>query len=146
MSREIKFRARRIDSENWVYGFVIEKYGKCYISHEVSMKSSVGRKKVWVETEVVKDTVCQYTGLKGRNGKEIYESDFYETAGGIYQIFFKNGAFCGGKNIENCAPLGWDCEENGYDEYNGEMCEGDFFNEIEVIGNIYENADLLIKN
>jgi uncharacterized phage protein (TIGR01671 family) len=81
-----------------------------------------------------------FTGLKDKNGKEIYEGDLYVSFGNVYEIVFKNGAFCGGKNINCCTPMAWEC-----DDEKDELIEGVFNLQIEIIGNIYENSELLKK-
>ena len=71
--------------------------------------------------------LMQYTGVRDKNGKEIYEGDIvkYFTNENA-EITFRNGAFM----VESNTDI--DC-----------MCS--LYGEIEVIGNIYENEDLLEK-
>jgi uncharacterized phage protein (TIGR01671 family) len=152
MSREIKFRGRRIDNSQWVYG-------QYFVAPLTDENSGTTLDAGWYflsgETRhcIVQDgvsfvidekTLGQYTGLKDMKDVEIYEGDILQLYGDFDDGFapyhkatvtFHEGCFC----IDD--PL----EYGGYvvpvsrwvDDHSGEM------NEIEVIGNIYENADLL---
>ena len=81
-----------------------------------------------------KDIVrMEYTGLKAKNG-EIYEGDVVAINGGANpiktEVFFEDGCYCV-KMLDNT------CELKYYTEM--QFCE------TEIIGNIYENPELLPK-
>lgn len=75
----------------------------------------------------------EYTGLKDKNGKEIYEGDIIKFYDSKYEVFFKEerGGFSPFANDGGC---GCCCD---IDSCNNDDCE--------VIGNIYNNPELLEK-
>ena len=75
-----------------------------------------------IETDPDNFEVMQYTGLRDKNGKEIYEGDIMSVNGEIAEVFYdeNNVCFCLATDID----------------YN--PCIGRY----EIIGNIYENPDL----
>lgn len=81
--------------------------------------------------------LLQFTGLKDKNGVEIYEGDIYRAYNfeGDYIVSFVNGAFCGGKNEKSCSPFGWEAKAQEDDD---EIYKSDWYEEhLEVIGNIH---------
>lgn len=74
----------------------------------------------------------QYTGLKDKNGVEIYEGDIVKIQGYIYEVIFERGCF-----MLYGIP---------HNDINGEkLIIVRFIDSMEVIGNIYENPELLEK-
>lgn len=78
MKREIKFRGKRIDNGEWIFGDLIENQGRFFIYHATTENTIAdnddGRLTV-VAIEVNLETVGQYTGLTDMRGKGVYEGD-----------------------------------------------------------------------
>ena len=139
--REIKFRGKS-DKYGWVYG-------------NLSYREEDGNSAVFIEdqgycgdlTPVDRNTICQYTGLKDANGKEIYEGDLVKSAFGdkVFGMvaWNSNGYFY----IMDSFFINEDYEEQDRRPL-GEMLRLSIENKpcnFTVIGNIHDNPELIEK-
>lgn len=129
--RKYKFRGKGIADNEWYFGDLIQtRLGTTWIitedyttaTEEISLNTCAS-------PQVKAETVGQYTGLHDKNGKEIYEGD-------IVKSFFVDTDEAGNEIYK------YYIIEVKYDEV---LCSYkiDKFMNLEVIGNIYENKELL---
>lgn len=69
---DIKFKAKRLDGKGWVCGYFYEENGNTYIIENRQKESKLNRNLTY---QVDPSTVCQFTGLKDKNGEEVWEHD-----------------------------------------------------------------------
>lgn len=70
--REIKFKAKRLDDNSWVFGYFYEENGNTYIIENRQKETMLNRNLTY---QVDPETVCQFTGLKDYENQDIYEGD-----------------------------------------------------------------------
>lgn len=142
------YKAKRLDNGEWVQGYYVKglnMYDKeAYLIFEpTTIFYSSGETDGW--SEVDPSTICQCTGLKDKNGKLIWENDILH-----------NGNYFVVKWNESCSrfdivlnkfhniPIGkWepmicDWKTNDFKEYRKAV-------DYEVIGNIFDNPELVIR-
>jgi uncharacterized phage protein (TIGR01671 family) len=142
MTRQIKFRGKRIDNGKWLYGNYIQVGDHEYIYPFEDLEPD-GHHLVQISDKphlVIPETVGQFTGLTDRNGKEVYEDDILEFT------FF----YYGEKEIEVCKKGIIDFEDSSFvfsvskeEVYYFSNLYFDSESDIEVIGNIHDNKDLI---
>ena len=139
--KEYKFRGKEIDTGKWVYGFYLEQdtynMGSKRTKKDLLIKDAgliVQNSKYDSATVIDKETIGQYTGLKDKNGKEIYEGDILKIKGKCYAVYYDRGNFCIGKPEPEL--------KYSYD-YKADLFQACLFQESEIVGNIYSNSELL---
>lgn len=126
--REILFRGKSKDNDVWVEGYYCGKVNKTISPPAEDSAQIVDKDLYW--HEVIPETVGQYTGLKDRKGTDIFEGD-------IVNII----------RAEENGKVEWR-ENDAAFEVVGDCLEASFLEnlygrDVEVIGNIYDNPELL---
>nr|DAU96215.1 MAG TPA: YopX protein [Caudoviricetes sp.] len=132
--RQILFKAKRKDNGKWVEGYYQKRFDLDGSEQHLIFWSKSYT--VWEYAEINPDTICQYTGLTDKNGKRIWENDICDRKEKYSEIVTYNKgdwqldySYVFGKEMHTDA-----CNLGFY------VCERDC---VEVIGNIFDNADLL---
>lgn len=122
--KEIKFRAK--SGNEWVYGDL----------HLMSIRPHI-HPDPFTSKSIDIETIGQYTGLKDKNGKEIYEGD-------IVQNLSEKKGYVAFLQQEMGYVVVWDsCDVRLGHRARGGSYDHDL--SLEVIGNIYDNKELLKK-
>ena len=126
INREIKFR-------------VWDKLVKCWMSEDMIALTgenvlidvfgiNKGLNEQYKNGEII---VSQFTGLQDKNGRDIYEGDVIKYPDVVSEIFFRDGAFC-------CY-----IDKNNTRKSYLELGQNSFRYDFEIIGNIFENPELV---
>ena len=146
MKREIKFRGKSKKTRKWLYGYLGESkfsildytYTDKVIFDNVLSFNTDNSAYVIKDLSVEEETICQFTGLTDKKGREIYEGDVLRINNGAVICLLvvtwnaEVGSWClrfKEESKEGTRPLGrW-------------LCDRDY--DIELTGNIYDNKELL---
>lgn len=168
-NREIKFRGNRTDGKGWVYGYLVRMKG----TSKMLIDRTPSDPKDWVYKDMVFDncliatmqipnyqgwdyddcvifnkvhpeSVGQFTGLKDKNGVDIYERDILKCHDGfIYRVWFVKGGFATNVHVDMFKkdiamkypfPLQPLADEQTV-SYIESQCE--------IIGNTFDNPELI---
>lgn len=145
--REIEFRGKTEKNDEWVYGHLISQYdadacSPCtyYIIETMDFSQDVDNYKSLYDVvnygdyyEVYENTIGQYTGKKDKNGTKIFEGDIVK--GTIVSAWAKEEIICVVKYLKD----GFVSVED--DRWEHSLM---FAKNLVVIGNIYDNPELLV--
>ena len=142
------FRGKRTDNGEWVQGALFNGESHCIIGQEIKFSPYTEHECKIVGYEVDRDTICQCTGLKDKNGNLIWEGDIIlfqrdnddcpftnkDTKKRLGKVFYKGfrTTFAIGMGKNGSGSINddlWKYVQNG--------------NRVEVIGNIFDNPELL---
>lgn len=95
MNREILFRGKRVDNDEWVYGFLrCGNYIDVWTPHTWKDEDGSTGEYATVETyQVDPETVGQYIGLKDRNGNKIFENGYMIIDNKTYKVIFDDAEY-----------------------------------------------------
>ena len=158
--REILFRGKRTDNGKWECGDLLSPNEFNAIPHIVYIDylneyGDIGE----ISTPVIPETVGQYTGLTDKNGVRIFEGDIFKFDDEVWESSYTS---CGTEYdsfaVENYGVVGFDEDIARFDfikyKFSENSVEADlhenhtidfseFVCELEVIGNIHDNPELL---
>lgn len=148
MKREILFRGKRIDNGEWVYGYFYEECGATYIIEDRQKETMLNRN---TPNVIIPETIGQFTGFTDKKGVKIFEGDI-----GV-RYLDKGMSYTDGKTWRDYWLIEWykggfiTTISADYSIYLKKMIvvsskPNEFskrFDEIEIIGNIHDNPELL---
>ena len=132
--REILFRAKRVDNGEWAYGSYhhqTDYYGDPCDKHYIIDGTTTDMEGYGEHYEIDPETLCQYTGLKDKDGNRIWENDIvkHEISDTIGTVKWYQEDY-----------VGWCVDDIVIDE---QQFTDEMWNECEVIGNVFGNPELM---
>ncbi len=141
--RDIIFRAKAVGTNEWVYGSLVKESVEDWIEYSIIDKEG--------DTYIIhEETIGEYTGLRDKNQIRVYEGDIIRFLNDLKRVVARETEYIVGeiKWIDGAFWCHYEDEENltrlvsVMESY---WCEEMEQNQIEIIGNIKENAELLEK-
>lgn len=133
--REYEFRGKDIETGEWYYGCLL-----CTVENGCKFINVGMINKHNDYEDVDPNTVGQYTGIKDKNGKKIFEGDIVS-----FDDCSESTEACYGEGFINCGEVFYSAQSLSFFISNRQSVDMEdvLYGEIEVIGNIYDNPELL---
>lgn len=147
--REILFKAKVIDTGEWIEGIPIKTHIGLFMCFDENPHycNQYGYMEIDKIIKVDESTLCQYTGLNDKNGNKIWEKDVVHLFGKDTLGKYDWKAVVEFGNPNSLYSWGYQLKPIGHFEYNEDilcwvgMEEANIY--CEVIGNIFDNPDLM---
>ena len=120
-----EYRGKRIDTQKWVEGNYVHLRG-CKEHEDLHLIIDEHGEYHRIDH----DTLCEYTGLKDKNGKKIYENDIARNPCSMFNNKVEWDNHETGYVLRSCNCRSWD-----FDSW--------FAEQLEVIGNAFDNLELI---
>jgi uncharacterized phage protein (TIGR01671 family) len=148
--REIKFRGKRKDTGEWVFGNYIKRnldgipqyyiYDNQWDETEIDGYCDDDDAKIYLKDcfiEVIPETVGQFTGKQDRNSSDVFDGDIVKPQ--TTKLYTPTK--------EEIGAVYWDEKEAGFMIHwlddDSRLGISEFFRGVEIIGNIHDNPELL---
>ncbi|MCI9448573.1 MAG: hypothetical protein HFH36_14660 [Lachnospiraceae bacterium] len=139
--REILFRGKSVLNGEWLFGNFLKTDDGVFVIQNFDPFGGLAK------YEVDHNAVCQYTGLTDKNGRKIFEGDIISKKVNVYKL--GETAPCGERMLIGSViwddssllyPGNWSLQSK---DERGNNATYTFDNEYEIIGNIFDNSELI---
>jgi uncharacterized phage protein (TIGR01671 family) len=135
MNREIRFRGISKETGNFIYGYLVGIQNDKLAIKDTTYNLNNGKINL-IPTEIVEGTESQFTGLKDKAGVDIYESDICKFYNKYNQTWYTRVV----RYCPHLACFGLYPNMEEVWQYESDWLK---ISEVEVIGNLYQNPELL---
>ena len=145
MSDRYLYRAKRCDNGEWVQGALFNGESHCIIGQEIKFSPYTEHECKIVGYEVDRNTLCQCTGLKDKNGKLIWENDIVKDLFSDACAQIKYGSYQSCFDSTKTEHVGFYVDWSGKytKRYRKDLGYWIHMVDAEAIGNIFDNPELL---